>query len=65
MGKLHDSIRNGLTRSTMTLLASGAQDLNGHDAAGDTPLTLAITAGAGEIAEQLISLGADVNVPDR
>jgi len=64
-GTLHKACQEGNIKAVKQFLADGA-DINAKidDTDGDTPLNCAAAAGQNEVAELLITNGADVNTKD-
>jgi len=56
--------RNVADRDVIAFLVKQGADINGKDAAGDTPLLAATQRGERVLAKLLIARGADVNVRD-
>jgi ankyrin repeat protein len=53
-----------IDRDALDLLLRQGADIDNRDAAGNTPLTRAITTGHRVLIKLLVSRGADVNLPD-
>jgi len=63
-GDIHRALAKGDLQVVTSLIDEQVELLNARDENGRTPLNLAVELGFGEIAEELIKRGADINAAD-